>query len=109
MNRDVFDSRDVDTRIDELEGGFITSDETEELNFLIKLRDDVDSPEWKYGIQFINEDYFVEYTKDMLTDIGDLPPNVPWYIEIDWEKTAENIKVDYRDIEINGETYWFRD
>ena len=45
----------------------------------------------------------------MLTDIGDLPPNVPWYIEIDWEKTAENIKVDYRDIEINGETYWFRD
>lgn len=41
---DVIDSRDIDTRIDELEGGFLTSDETEELNFLIKLRDDIDTP-----------------------------------------------------------------
>lgn len=29
-------------------------------------------------------------------------------IAIDWEATAENLRMDYSSVEIDGHTYWFR-
>jgi len=44
------------------------------------------------------------FTQNLLEDVGDIPRDLPWYIEIDWEGTAENIMMDY--IEDSG--YYFR-
>lgn len=64
--------------------------------------------EWIHGEALIHEDYWVEYVEELCKDIGDLPKDVPWYIAIDWEKTADNIKMDYSELTIAGHTYFYR-
>jgi hypothetical protein len=64
--------------------------------------------DWKYGAALIRESYWVEYVQELLEDIGDLPKDLPHYIEIDWEKTARNIQVDYTSVDFDGVTYWVR-
>jgi hypothetical protein len=66
------------------------------------------APDWRYGETIISEDYFTEYAEEMVKDCGDMPQETPGYIAIDWEKTAENIKVDYTEIEYGGTTYLVR-
>lgn len=44
----------------------------------------------------------------MLNDIGDIPKNIPHYVEIDWEKTADNVRVDYTEVRYQGEDYLVR-
>ena len=61
-----------------------------------------------YPITLIHESYFVEYCEELVKDVGDLPKEIPSYIEIDWDKTAENMKWDYSSIEIDGNTYYYR-
>jgi TolA-binding protein len=82
----------------------------EELDSLIDICDEGEllSSDWEHGESLIREDYWVEYCKELVTDIGDLPKDVPFYIEIDWDKTAENISQDYSTIDIDGETYYIR-
>jgi len=63
--------------------------------------------EW-FPITLISEDYFVDYVKELLIDCGDLPKDIPHYIEIDWQKTAENIAVDYSVIDFNEKTFFYR-
>jgi uncharacterized protein (UPF0335 family) len=64
--------------------------------------------DWKYGATLVRDDYFTEYAKQLCEDIGDVPRDLPSYIEIDWEKTADNIKVDYTAVDFDGVTYWIR-
>lgn len=61
------------------------------------------------GVQLIPEDEFVEYVQELLVDCGDLPDNIPWYITIDWDDTAHNIRHDYSSIDYQGESYLYRD
>ena len=63
--------------------------------------------EW-FPVTLISEDYFTEYAKELVQNIGDLPRDIPSYLEIDWDATAENIKVDYSTVEIDGDTYYYR-
>jgi|TARA_Y100000310_G_scaffold257406_1_gene265458 hypothetical protein len=44
-----------------------------------------------------------EFTQELLESCGDVPSDMPWYVEIDWSKTAEHIMADYE--EHNG-YYW---
>ena len=115
--QDVIDSRDVIERIEELEiliAGESKSDDfleyTDEYDKLVSLKEECEqySSEWKYGIALIHESYFEYYVQDLLSDIGVLPREIPWYIVIDWEKTADNIKIDYTDVDFDGETYYIR-
>lgn len=64
--------------------------------------------EWDYGVQLIPIDEFTEYCKEMLEDCGDIPKNLPGYIAIDWDQTAENLKPDYSEVVYNGEAYYHR-
>lgn len=82
----------------------------DELKALRRLQDDAEgyAPDWKYGATLVHEDYWVEYCEEMLKDCGDLPRDIPAYIEIDWVKTAENLKADYTEVDFDGETYWVR-
>lgn len=135
--QDVLDSRDIIERIEELESeqedfqsehkledypGFEKSDEEskwtewdnsdegQELKNLLALQEELKDycPDWEYGVMLIRDDYFEDYTQELLEDIGDLPKDLPSYIAIDWAKTADNIQVDYTSGEFDGVTYWAR-
>lgn len=61
-----------------------------------------------YPVTLIRDDYFEDYTEELLKDCGYLPNDLPSWIEIDWGKTADNVKVDYTSGEFDGVTYWGR-
>lgn len=61
-----------------------------------------------YPVTMIAEDYFTEYCEEFLKDCDMLPRDIASFIEIDWEGTASNMKMDYSEIEINGTTYYYR-
>lgn len=78
----------------------------QELDELNSLENELS--EWSEGNTLIPESEWVDYVQDLLTDIGDLPRNIPWYIAIDWEKTAENIAQDYSLVTYQKEDYYVR-
>lgn len=88
-------------------------DETEdgqELKALLSLQDDLEGycVDWEHGVTLIRDSYFVEYTKELLGDIGYIPSGFPSWIEIDWEGTADNVQMDYTSGDYDGVTYWAR-
>lgn len=121
---DIIDSRDIDARIEELEDmmndcegedaidEWESTSESDELNYLRSLRDDLEGycPDWKYGVTLIRDSYFQEYAEELIKDIGDLPAELPGYIEahIDWKGVADDIQQDYTSGEFDGVTYWAR-
>ena len=82
----------------------------EELASLESLNEEGESEfsDWSYGTSLINADYFEEYCQDMLVDCCTLPKNLPHYIVIDWEATADNLRADYTVIEFEGQTFLAR-
>ena len=60
-----------------------------------------------YPITLIREDYFAEYARDLVDDCGDLPA-IPSYVVIDWEATADNLRVDYSEVDVDGISYLYR-
>lgn len=116
MFEEVFDSRDIEDRIRELEADIEymkdhdedISEQEEELNFLLNLRDEIDSSEWEYGITFIEDDYFTDYAEQMAYDIGAVDVNNDWpNMHIDWEAAADALKIDYEEVRFNGKTYYY--
>lgn len=97
-----------------LEGGSLkdwaTSDDAKELFTLEALADEASdfAADWEHGETLIRESYFVEYCKELLDDCGEIPRDLPSYIVIDWDATAENIKADYAEVDFGGETYLIR-
>ncbi len=120
--KDIIDSRDVIERIEELETEYEdfkeeqtdTWDESdlEELKALKAVQNEAKdyAPDWSYGEALIRESYWVEYCEELCKDIGDLPEKLPWYIEnhIDWDGVAEEIKMDYAEVDFDGITYFIR-
>jgi chromosome segregation ATPase len=82
----------------------------EELEMLEALAEEGEqySEDWKYGATLIRENYFTDYCKELCEDIGDIPKDLPPYIVIDWDTTAENLKVDYTTIDFGTETFYVR-
>lgn len=118
-NMDVIDSRDIIGRIEELEK--LTApeatneafqawcDEYDSLNALQEQCVDYVS-DWEYGVSLIRESYFTEYCRELVIDIGDIPSELPWYIEdhIDWKGVARELSADYMEVDFNGVTYFVR-
>jgi hypothetical protein len=113
---DLLDVRDIIARFEELEGDE-NRDEDDEAEFvqltalLSELKGNGGDEQWLgdwYPITLIHESYWVDYCEEMLKDIGELPQDIPWYIEIDWEKTAGHIKVDYSECDFDGQTFYYR-
>lgn len=82
----------------------------DELATLTALAEEAEgyAADWKYGETLIRDSYFRDYCIEMLEDCGEIPKNLPSYIEIDWEATARNIQVDYTSVDFDGVTYWIR-
>lgn len=90
-------------------GEVMEEDERAELGQLEALKNECeDYGDWNFGATLINEMYFTEYCMEMLKDIGDLPRDIPSYIAIDEDQTAENLKVDYTTVDFNGDDYYIR-
>lgn len=66
------------------------------------------SSDWAHGETLIRYSYWVEYVQELLEDIGNLPKDLPHYIEIDWQATARNIAVDYTTVSFDGVEYYIR-
>lgn len=126
---DVIDSRDVIARIEELTEmrdawddynngdntieiapGPFGKEEADELAILEALAKQGENyaDDWEHGETLIRYSYFTEYVQELLEDCGDIPKNIPHYIEIDWEATARNVMVDYTHIDFDGVTYLIR-
>ena len=133
---DVLDSRDIIERIKELEGEYEAladavkdaepedkedaetalsewdeSEDGREFEALKALQEDASgSGDWVYGATLVRESYFTDYAKELCEDIGDIPKDLPWYIEsaIDWDKVADAIQQDYTTAEFDGVTYYVR-
>ena len=63
---------------------------------------------WCEDPVFIRADYFDsgEYAEFYANDLG---PTEGWpYDHIDWEKAADSLRVDYKQVAIRGETYYVR-
>ena len=85
------------------------SDEIEEFKAISMFCEYLSSsPDYTYGESVIHEDYFTEYTEDLLKDCGYIPADLPEWIVLDFEATAENVKVDYSQYQYMGDTYYIR-
>ncbi len=115
---DIIDVRDIIARVEELEPQVDTIGEGEhiaEWNILTRLLYELKGyggdEQWRgdwYPVTLIDDAYFVDYVQDMLADCGEVPRDLPHYIEIDWRATARNVQTDYSSVEIDGRTYWYR-
>lgn len=110
------DKEEIRTAKEELEKKHNELEEEEEefeqlKSILEELCGNGGDEQWRgdwYPITLINSDYFTEYTEELLKDCGYIPNDLPSWIEIDWEKTADNVKVDYQSIDIGDEEYYYR-
>lgn len=84
--------------------------ESEELRLLKEFAEEVEDycVDYKHGETLIRESYFTEYVEEMVKDCYGFPQDIPSFVEIDWEETAENVKVDYSEADFDGVTYYFR-
>lgn len=116
---DIIDTRDLQDRLEEIEYDLetldLSADERNDLMVELKAIQEVKaevegyaSEDWEHGIQLIAEADFIEYCQDLLEDCGEIPPNLPPYIAIDWETTADNLRADYSEVEYEGAIYLFR-
>ena len=87
-------------------------DEWKTLKALLEeLNGDGGDHQWKgdwYPVTLIRDTYFVDAMRDLVQEIGDLPKNIPGYLAIDWEQTADNLRADYSSVEYDDVTYWYR-
>jgi len=67
------------------------------------------SPDWKYGVALIADDYFEDYAYELAGDIGAVNSEMSWPCDcIDWSKAADALKMDYTSVNYDGKTYWIR-
>src|SRR5690606_21902874 len=85
----------------------VWQDELDQISIIDDLEVEIGS-EFNYGTPLIPEDDFTDYVIDLLEDIGYISKDFPSWIEIDWEKTADNVRQDYSEIEYEGRYYLFR-
>lgn len=129
-SQDIIDSRDVISRIADLESelervheGADTnhdfevwleiddSDEARELKALRSLAEEAEGycSDWKHGEALIRDSYFEDYARELATDIGAISGEEKWPCDcIDWERAARELRMDYTSVEFGGVTYWTR-
>ena len=98
------DKNEIDLKLDDIEDKRGQIEELqEELSVLLDVKSEV--PEFRHGETLIHEDYWVEYVQELCEDCG---YDFPHWIAIDWDATADNVAADYSTIELDGNTYYFR-
>jgi hypothetical protein len=114
----VIDSRDVIARFEELQSRRDmledATQDTDEWDFddeaeyetLKELIEECEGcGDWEHGETLIHRNYWVEYCQQLLEDIGYIPKDLPSWIVIDWEATADNMEADYSVVNFGDEEY----
>lgn len=85
-------------------------DELKEIEEINDLEDEINNKKFEFGTTLIDKDDFEEYCEDLVSDIGDLPKDLPSYISnnIDWSGIADDLRQDYSEVEFRGTTYLYR-
>lgn len=104
------DAKDAINNAQEELDAWQDSDDARELKALEALQDEAQGycPDWRHGAALIRESYWISYCQEMLEDIGDIPRDLPGYIVIDWDATADNIRADYTKVDFDGVPYLIR-
>ena len=116
---DIENEEDIDNKLEEIsdkeseiqECEFEYNRYAEELEELEALKEEIsDNADegFEYGIQLIHENYIDDYLDELLEDCDNLPKDLPHWIKIDWQATYDNMKEDYNEIELNGNTFYIR-
>ena len=118
---DYISSQDILERIEELEdfleetwydGEQVNTLDDWELHELLCLKSIVE--EWgdpgslRDGVTFINEGYWLEYVQEFVTEIGDISSDDidRWpFSHINWDEAAEELLIDYQEVDFDGVTY----
>ena len=79
-------------------------DELKEIEEIDDVENELGS-EFEYGVTLVDVDDWEEFVEQDLEDIGYIPKDFPSWIEIDWESTANNVKVDYTEVTYQGNSY----
>lgn len=84
--------------------------ELEEIAEIDQVEDEVCNGEFDFGTTLIEETEFEEYCEDFVKDCGYLSRDTPALIEnnIDWSGIADDMRIDYSEVEYQGTTYLFR-
>ncbi len=108
---DESEEEDLKAAVDSASDDF-GDDEAGELKQLESLKDDIGESRGKIndeGGPFVHENDFEAYAQELAEDIGAIPDDARWPCTcIDWEKAADELKMDYSSVEWNGETYLYR-
>ena len=84
-------------------------DNGEEYNTLKELIKDCEGyGDWECGTALIHRSHWVDYCRELTEDIDGIPKDLPSYIVIDWEATADNIEADYSVVDFGDEDYLIR-
>lgn len=131
---DIIDTRDIKQRIDELEQeiedeydeylddktgyeetfvsfkDWYENNENKEYETLKSLYQECldNSSDTTYGETLIRYSYFNDYVEELCEECGYISKDFPSWIKIDWDKTADNVQMDYAHIDFNGITYFIR-
>lgn len=123
ISADVIDVRDIIARVEELANDLTTYSAEAHANpelaaehaalcaILADIKGLGGDEQWEgdwYPVTLIRDSYFVEYVVELCDDIGAIPKDFPHWIEIDFERTARNVRMDYSSVDIDGVTYWTR-
>lgn len=119
-NQDHIDSRDVEERIKWLEEIKENSDPDEntfddndelELKTLKDLKKDYieyyGESSWECGAYFIKDDYFEDYCQEYIEDCYEIPDFLQHHIK--WDSIANEMEMDYTEIEFDGQVYFTRE
>lgn len=81
--------------------------EAEELEILKTAENEIDG--YMHGTTLIHETHFKEYAKSYARDVvGINRDDYQWPLNcIDWDEAAEQLRSDFSEVIINGETYYF--
>ena len=121
----IIDSRDVIARIEELSELEAAATAVEaaqedrdafdealadELRTLREFAEEASlSPDWGYGEALVHEDAFEDYARELAEDCGMIASDLSWPNNcIDWDEAARQLRQDYFEVELDGETYLIR-
>lgn len=125
LTADVIATADIIARIEELradENGidnperYSSPEVAEELAILESIMSELATcgggdEKWEgqwYPGYLVDDYHFPSYVQEMLEDCGTVPKDLPYWVEIDWDATARNVRMDYTEVTVNGRTYWTR-
>ena len=86
---------------------YFGDEEIEELEELETLENEIS--EFRHGETMVPESDFEDYARQLAEDIGAISDDARWPCTcIDWERAADELRMDYSEVEYQGTTYLVR-